>query len=93
MQYVSEVARLRAQIEDQLVAMRRGLSGLSSGTARHAFIYARMERIGVYQESLAHQLGEEATDRLVYELYNEVMDAPELPCAHAESDTWIAHPQ
>lgn len=74
----SEIARLRQQIESQLVAMRRGLSGLSSGTARHAFITARMESIGTYQDDLASQLGENAANMLVYGLYNEVMDAPEL---------------
>ena len=74
----SEIARLRQQIEFQLVAMRRGLSGFSSGTARHSFITARMERIGAYQDSLANQLGENAADMLVYGLYNDVMDASEL---------------
>ena len=74
----SEIAQLRQQIEAQLVAMRRGLSGLSSGTARHTFITARMERIGAYQDSLANQLGENAADMLVYGLYNDVMDAPEV---------------
>lgn len=74
----SEIARLRQQIETQLVAMRRGLAGLSSGTARHAFITARMERIGACQDGLASQLGEQAADMLVYTLYNNVMDAPEL---------------
>lgn len=72
----SEIARLRQQIETQLVAMRHGLSGLSSGSARHAFINARMERIGACQEGLAGQLGENAANMLVYGLYNEIMDAP-----------------
>lgn len=72
----SEIARLRQQIEVQLVSMRRGLSGLSAGSARHAFINARMERIGTYQDGLASQLGENAANMLVYNLYNEVMDAP-----------------
>jgi hypothetical protein len=72
----SEVARLRQQIEVQLVAMRRGLCGLSSGSARHAFITAHMERIGTCQENLAGQVGENAATLLVYRLYNEVMDAP-----------------
>ncbi len=75
--HVSEVARLREQIEIQLVAMRRGLSGLSSGTARHTFITARMEHIGACQDSLTSQLGEEAANLLVYGIYNEIMDAPE----------------
>jgi hypothetical protein len=72
----SEIARLRQQIEIQLVAMRRGLSGLSAGSTRHAFINARMERIGAYQNGLADQLGENTADMLVYNLYNEIMDAP-----------------
>lgn len=72
----SEVARLRQQIEIQLVAMRRGLSGLSSGSARHAFINSHMERLGVCQERLASQLGEHTATLLMYRLYNEVMDAP-----------------
>lgn len=72
----SEIARLRQQIETQLVAMRRGLAGLSSGSARHAFINARMERIGRYQEGLADQLGEDDATLLVYGLYNEIMNAP-----------------
>lgn len=74
----SEVAYLRQQIEIQLVAMRRGLSGLSSGSARHAFIDARMEHLGVYQDKLADQLGEKAADLLIYTLYNEVMETPNL---------------
>jgi hypothetical protein len=72
----SEIALLRQQIEAQLVAMRRGLSGLSSGSARHAFINARLERIGRCQEDLADQLGEDSASLLVYGLYNEIMDAP-----------------
>jgi hypothetical protein len=75
---VSEVARLREQIETQLVAMRRGLSGLASGTARHAFINARMEHLGTCQASLAGQLGEEDAALVVYGIYNEVMDAPDV---------------
>jgi hypothetical protein len=74
----SEIACLRQQIEAQLVAMRRGLSGFSSGAARHAFITARMERIGAYQDGLARRLGENAANMVVYGLYNEVMDAPEV---------------
>ncbi|MGH2506334.1 MAG: hypothetical protein ACRDHZ_02810 [Ktedonobacteraceae bacterium] len=75
---VSDVARLREQIETQLVAMRRGISGLAAGTARHAFIHARMERIGTYQENLVNQLGEDAAALVVYGIYNEVMDTSDV---------------
>lgn len=49
----SEVAELRQQIALELDAMRRGLLGISTGTARHTFIHARMERIGACQDTLA----------------------------------------
>lgn len=65
----SEVARLREQIELQMLAMQRGLRGLSSGTARHAFIQTRMQRIGEYQDNLARQIGEQEADRLLWGLY------------------------
>lgn len=42
----SEVARIREEIELQLEAMQRGMYGYASGSARHSFIRARMDRIG-----------------------------------------------
>lgn len=76
----SEVAQLRQQIELQLQALQRGMYGLATGTARHAFIQARMERIGVCQDRLAEQLGENAANQIVCSLYGEVMER-ELPDA------------
>jgi hypothetical protein len=70
----SEVARLREQIELQLQAMQQGLHGLASGTARHAFIQARMQRIGAYQDDLARQIGEQEADQLLWNLYTGVME-------------------
>ena len=69
----SEVARLREQIEMQIQAMQQGLRGLSSGTARHAFIQARMQRIGEYQDDLARQIGEQEADQLLWGLYAGMM--------------------
>ena len=40
----SEVARLRRLIAAEYEAAQRGLTGLSQGTAKHAFIEARMNR-------------------------------------------------
>ena len=70
----SEVARLREQIELQLQAMQQGLHGLASGRARHAFIQARMQRIGEYQDDLARQIGEQEADQLLWGLYAGVME-------------------
>ena len=53
----SEVARLREQIQAEYQAAQQGLSGLASGTARHDFIAARTEHIGVLHEKLAEIVG------------------------------------
>ena len=70
----SEVAQFRQQIELQLEAMQRGMQGPATGTARHAFIYARMESIGAYQDRLAEQVGESTANHIVCHLYIEVME-------------------
>ena len=51
----SELARLLQQIDLENEAARQGLTGLSSGTAQHAFITARMERMSRYIQQLAEQ--------------------------------------
>lgn len=62
----SEVARLLHAIEQEYEAARAGVSGLASGTTRHAFIAGKMERIDGYHRALAGLLGEqEATKRVV----------------------------
>lgn len=70
----SEVARLREQIELQLLAMQQGLRGLASGSARHAFIQARMQRIGEYQLDLARHIGEQDADQVLWNLYAGIME-------------------
>lgn len=53
----SEVARLLAQISTEYQAAQNGLSGLSSGGARHDFISARTENIGKCHEELTELVG------------------------------------
>jgi hypothetical protein len=74
MSHKSEIAELRQQIALELDAMRRGLVGISAGTARHAFIHARMERIGVCQDTLANAIGEQAASQVVCTAYMQVME-------------------
>lgn len=69
----SEVARLREEIELQLEAMQRGMYGFASGTARHTFIRARMDRISEYQHTLTNVIGERDADQLVCNLYSEIV--------------------
>lgn len=73
----SEIAQIRQQIEVELEAMRAGINGIAAGAARHAFIHARMERIGACQDRLADYLGENTAQNIVCRLYIETME-PEL---------------
>lgn len=54
----SEVARLLEHIQAQYESAVLGLSGVASGTATHAFITARMERMGQLHHELAQLVGE-----------------------------------
>lgn len=58
--YVSEVARIRAQIEAEYQAAKLAMEGPRFGTARHDFINARQERIGILQQELEQLVGNQA---------------------------------
>jgi hypothetical protein len=75
--HLSEVARLRQQIELELEAMQRGLTGIAAGTARHDFIHAKMQRIGSCQDKLAEHVGTTTATTMVCQLYVQVID-PDL---------------
>jgi hypothetical protein len=77
--YKSEITQLREQIELELDAMRSGMHGLALGTARHAFINARMERVGAFQDSLATHIGAEAACQLVCTAYMQTMEHGAVP--------------
>lgn len=70
----SEVALLRQQIALEIESMRLGIEGVASGTSRHAFISARMERIGGYQRTLAHHIGPDAANLTIGQLYMQEME-------------------
>ena len=63
----SEVARLRQRIAEEYEAAQRGLTGLCLGTAKHAFITARMEQIGTCHEALKGLVGEGEAARIMTE--------------------------
>jgi len=67
----SDVAQIMAQIQAEYESSKDGLVGLASGTARHEFITARMERIGQLHNDLRDLVGEQhATGLLVHALEN-----------------------
>ena len=63
----SEVTCLLVQIKQQYEAAQMGLSGLAQGTARHAFISARMESMRRLHKELQHLVGPEQAIQLVAE--------------------------
>ncbi len=66
-----EVARLLSQISAEYEAAKLGVSGLSYGTARHAFITARMEKIGSLHHQLQALVGDEAIGMMAARLDEE----------------------
>jgi hypothetical protein len=72
-----EVAQLRQHIEQELQAMRQGLSGLAVGGARHQFIQAKMHQIGTYEEQLATHIGHEQAVIFSCQTYITVMQNEE----------------
>jgi hypothetical protein len=75
----SEVAQLLHQINLEYEAATRGLTGLSAGSAKHSFITARLEQIGVYHEQLASLVGEVQATQLVIELAEQKQE-DSTPC-------------
>lgn len=60
----SEVAQLRARIEQEYQAAQAGLSGYAS-VARHAFIDASMHTIEGYRQQLSTLVGEEEATNIM----------------------------
>ena len=66
---VSDIARVRRQIEEEMEAMEQGFKGLASGNARHDFIQARMRNIDTQQKDLEKLVGKSDAVNIVCELY------------------------
>lgn len=79
----STVAQMRAQIELEYVAMKRGLVGVAAGVAKHRFIAAKMERVGQLTDRLAQQIGQEQANTIAAQTYIRIIDdtveMPERP--------------
>ncbi len=66
----SEIARLRAQLEQEHAASVWALTGLSSGTAQHAFITARFRRMDACHQRLSELVGEEQATEVLCEVFD-----------------------
>ena len=69
---MSEVARLRQQIELECEAMRLALFGYAI-VASHEFIDQKYNALGKHQEALSRLVGEKEALRLVIETYEKVI--------------------
>jgi hypothetical protein len=69
---VSEVARLRQQIEVEYLAASQGLTGLACGTSQHSFITARMENLGACHEKLIALVGSQEAIQIMAEVLEDL---------------------
>jgi hypothetical protein len=76
MPHGSEVARLLHQIDLEYEAAKRAMTGFSQ-TAKHEFITARYNNVGIIQDELAKHLGEEEANQLACERYVKIFDERE----------------
>ena len=65
----SDVARLRAQIEQEHAACVWALTGLSSGNVQHAFITRRMGHMDIAYRGLSQIIGEEQATEVLCETF------------------------
>jgi hypothetical protein len=72
----SEVARLRQRIAEEYQAAQLGMSGLASGVSKHAFITARMERMGQSFDQLSELVG--SRQEAMKEVVAALEETPEL---------------
>lgn len=75
---VSEVARLRQEIELDHLSAQLGLNGLAAGMCQHRFITTKMERVGASHAKLEQLVGPEAI-ALVAETINALPQQPDRP--------------
>ena len=70
----SEVARLRAQIEQESQAAWWALHGLNSGTAQHAFINRRFSHMDQSFKRLRQIIGEEQATTILCEVFDKKLE-------------------
>lgn len=66
----SEVARLRWQMNAENIAAERAMKSTAYGTAKHAFITARMERMGVLHAQLKSIVSDEEAAEILVQTMN-----------------------
>ncbi len=73
---MSEIARIRQQIELESAAMKFAMDGFAT-VAKHEFISHKYDAIGKCQEQLGTLVSEEEATDITVQTYNQVMDSDE----------------
>lgn len=73
----SEVARLRRELDEETESARLGLQGLASGTSKHEFLRAKMERWGVIADELRKIVGPDETSEILAEANDRLASGQE----------------
>jgi hypothetical protein len=71
----SEVVRLLREIEETYTAAKNGLSGLAEGTAKHAFVTAKMERLEEHRVSLTRLVGAQRAMELIMHVSDQMHES------------------
>lgn len=69
---MSEIARIRRQIEEECAAMRLAMDGYAT-VASHAIIESRYNSLGKRQAELEQHVGREEANKIVVEIYAKVV--------------------
>ena len=77
MAFISELGRLREQIDEECSAAFQGLHGFSQ-MARHEFIHARYARIGQLQSNLAQLIGHDQAMEMVISSFDKASNSCSL---------------
>ena len=67
----SEIAALRGRIRAQNLAAQAALTSFAQGSAQHAFIKRRYQKMDEYLRKLAELVGEDEAIKIVIEVIDE----------------------
>jgi hypothetical protein len=77
---MSEVARIRQLIEDEVTSIHLLMNGPAI-VSKHALITHKYRNLGMYHQELANLVGEQPAEMFVNETYYQIMEGDE-PCNH-----------
>jgi hypothetical protein len=78
---MSEVARIRQLIEDEVTSMHLLMNGPAI-VSKHTLITHKYRNLGLYQRELADLVGEQSAARIVDETYYQMIEGDGMPCNH-----------